>query len=137
MSVSQTLLAVGAILILMNVTMTLNRSYVLAISDTIELQNDIEAIQFAQALSESVFSLGNNPNAMVQHFGQFNDINEPANRIEFTTALENTLYAALDISDETTLSHGVTGRVVTITVYSEDANQFELRAQNIISVNQR
>lgn len=61
MSVSQTLLALGAILILMNVTMTLNRSYILAISDTIELQNDIEAIQFAQALSESVFSLGSNP----------------------------------------------------------------------------
>lgn len=74
---------------------------------------------------------------MIQHFGQFNEINEPANRIEFTTALGNTLYAALDISGETTLKHGVTGRVVIITVYTEDAGQFELRAQNVISVNHR
>lgn len=135
MSAGQSLLAVGAILLLMNVTLNLNRSYVSALSDTFSHQIDIEAIQFGQALSENLFSAGRDYESLQHFFDNYDDVTQPQSRIPFMTAFGDSLFATIEFSAEQTLLHNVSGRKATITIYSRENNDYIARAQNIVTVN--
>jgi hypothetical protein len=137
MSTGQIFLAVGAILLLMNVTTSLNRSYVMAITETISHQTDLEAIQFGQALSENLFSAGRDYNTLTQVFGTLDDVTIPNRRIEFVTAFGDTLYAQIILSNETTLMYNVTGRTANIQVFTKENSEYVMRTQNTVTLNQR
>ena len=137
MSMGQTFLSIGAIMLLMVVTTTLNRTYVVALSDTIEHQLDLEAIQYGQALSESVLSASKEYENLQQMFGHLTNVSNNQQRLEFLTAFSDTLFATIHLSAEQQLVHAVQGRKAHIRVYSRQGANYRVRAENIVSINPR
>ena len=137
MSASQALLAVGAILLLMNITTSLNRSYVAAVGETLSHQIDIEAIQFGQALSENLFSASRDYDNLDTLFGGFDDVTTPGKRFQFVTAFGDSLFATVQLGSEKTLRYNITGRVADIEIFSKEDGQYVRRAQNVVTLNKR
>lgn len=137
MSASQSLLAVGAILLLMNITTSLNRSYVAAIGETMSHQVDIEAIQFGQALSENLFSASRDYDNLDTLFGGFDDVTTPGKRFQFVTAFGDSLFATVQLGSEKTLRYSITGRVANIEVFSKEDDQYIKRVENSVTLNRR
>lgn len=121
---------------LMNVTLSLNRSYVAAFSETMSHQVDVDAINYGQALADNVFIAGRNYATAAATFQNLDDVNDPNKRLSFVTAMNDTLYATIQLSAEQTLIHGVTGRVATISVFTQEApGNFLLRTQYVATIN--
>lgn len=137
MSMGQTFLALGAIMLLMVITTTLNRTYVVALSETLDHQLEMEAIQFGQAISESIFSASREYENLTQMFGHLTNVSNKQQRIEFLTAFNDTLYATIHLSSEQQLLHAVEGRTAHIRVYTKDNSNYRVRAENIVTINPR
>ncbi len=117
MSTSQILLSLGAILLLMIVSSTMNRTYLAAITQNVDSQVEVEANNYAQSMTEVLFGHLNDYDNIDQNLGAFNDVTDPDKRFTHVTTFGDTLYATVDIGNPQTLIHGVQGRRATITVH--------------------
>lgn len=138
MNANQLLLALGALLLLMIVTTTLNRTYLLALSETLENQMRFEAINYAQSLTELVFSASENYDQIETIIGDMDDIHDPLKRFSRVTLFGDSLFATIYLSPDTTLQHGVTGRFAFIQVYSrQHGADFKTEAETRATINRR
>lgn len=137
MNANQLLLALGALLLLMIVTTTLNRTYILALSETIENQLRFEAVNYAQSLTELVFSASEEYDQLDTLLGGMNDINDPLKRFTRVTLFGDSLFAVINLTPDTTLPHGVTGRIANIQVFSRQNGTFMAEAETRATVNRR
>ena len=138
MNANQLLLALGALLLLMIVTTTLNRTYLLALSETLDNQLRFEAINYAQSLTELVFSASENYDQIETIIGGMDDVQDPLKRFSRVTLFGDSLFATIHLSPDTTLQHGVTGRFAIIQVYSRQHSAgFKTEAEKRATINRR
>ncbi len=136
MSTGQTLLAIGALILLMNVSLSIHRSQINSLSGTLDHQIDMEAVNFGQSLMETVFYYVNEYGELDAVFDNLYDVTDPNYRLEYPTVFEDTLYATIGLSGEKQLVHNVTGRQVTIRVYKKsDNDEYNLKVEYRGAVN--
>jgi len=136
MNTGQTLLAIGALILLMNISLSIHRSQIHSISDSLDHQLDIEAINFGQSLMEAVFYSVNDYSELDALYENLSDVTDPDSRLEYQTIFEDILYATIDLSGEKQLINNVTGRQVTVRVYSiSDNDEYMLKVEYKGSVN--
>lgn len=124
MSTGQTLLAIGALVLLMNISMAIHRSQIHSISDSLDHQLDIEAINYGQSLMEAVFYSVNEYSELDALYENLSDVTDPSSRLEYETIFGDSLYATIDLHVEEQLINNVTGRQITVRVFgkSDDAD---------------
>ncbi|AXI99772.1 hypothetical protein CYPRO_0487 [Cyclonatronum proteinivorum] len=137
MNANQLLLALGALLLLMIVTTTLNRTYILALSETIENQLRFEAVNYAQSLTELVFSASEEFDQLDALLGGMNNINDPQKRFSRVTLFGDSLFAIISLTPDTTLPLGITGRIAHIQVFSRQNEFFQAEAETRATINRR
>ncbi|MCH8486776.1 MAG: hypothetical protein LAT75_07915 [Candidatus Cyclonatronum sp.] len=137
MNANQLFLALGALLLLMIVTTTLNRTYILALTETIDNQLRFEAVNFAQSLTELVFSASEEYDQIDALLANRDDIQDPNKRFTRVTQFGDSLFATITLTPDTTLQHGVTGRLAAIQVYSRQNGTFVAEAETRATINRR
>tara|TARA_R110000868_G_scaffold259361_3_gene517212 strand:- start:41515 stop:41883 length:369 start_codon:yes stop_codon:yes gene_type:complete len=102
----------------MYLSISVNRSYLLATEQTVDHQLELDAINYGNSVSELMYSQIKNYATLDANYGGFSNINNPINRLNFTTSIRNELSATITLSAEQEVLQGVNGRVATITVYA-------------------
>lgn len=134
MAQGQTILALGAIVLFMITAVNVNKNYVRSVEQNLDQQKYINAINYGQSIASEIYSQVNNYENLEDTYGQYNDVNDPAKRLETVSTINDTLYATVEVSGEETLVHGVKGKKATVTVYVQDGSDFRQRAQYITAI---
>lgn len=137
MTTNQTLLSLGALMLLMIVSSTMNRTYLSSIAEMLDKQIEVEATNYAQSVAEVLFSNGADYENLNTNLGSFNDVNNPAKRFTHVTAFGDSLYATIELGSEQTLRHGITGRKASIKVFEKNDTGYKQLVEIIASVNPR
>lgn len=130
MSTGQTLLAIAAISLFMMTAVNVNRTYVNATSESVRQQRGLDAINYAQSLSEIAYSQASNYDNLATTLGVLNDVTDPAKRTTFVTQLQDTLFGTFTVMPEQLTIHSVPGRPVIIRVFSREDGAFVQRVEN-------
>jgi hypothetical protein len=134
MSTGQTLLAVGAIALLMATVVNVNRTYVNAAAESVQQQRNRDAINYAQSLAEIVYANASQYDTIETLFANANDINDPTKRLTYITAIQDTLFATVIISAEVAMIQGKSGKIATIQVYSRENGVLQQQVRNIAAI---
>lgn len=125
MSTGQSLLALGAVVILSFLALNVNRVYVASATETIRFQQQLDAINYAQSLSDAVYAQSANYAGIDSTFGAFNNVNNASSRFAMRTAMGDSLYATIVFAAQSAVSEGVNGRIATIRVFDRQDGQFQ------------
>ncbi|TVP98972.1 MAG: hypothetical protein EA359_17635 [Balneolaceae bacterium] len=135
MATGQTLLTLASIVLLGIISMSVRSMYVQSVNNTVGTQVTSDALNFGRDMAEEIHSFAFNYDQLDAVYGQFNDVTNPATRIEFTPQVGRTLYATIQLSSEQVLKHGQMGRSVNIRVFEEEReDEFTLVAEYITAV---
>ena len=126
MSTGQTLLAIGAIALFMYLSVNISQSYLLATTQTVDQQSNLDAVNFGQSLAEQIYATKYDTLEFI--YGKYNDVLDPNSRMSESSASGDTLYAEIDISAEKPLIHGVDGKVATIKIFMEKDDNMSQKA---------
>lgn len=131
MSSGQIFLTLGAISLLMYMSVNINRMYVSSVEKSVQIQQEMEVIDYGQSLSELMYSQSDSANYSDVHidYGNLDDVTDPNTRLSYKTQTDNILYATIDISDERTLMLDEKGRIATIKVYDEKDGDYIQKGQ--------
>lgn len=130
MSTGQILLAIFALVLLMNLSLSIHRAQIMSISDSMEYQIDLEANNFGHSIMEEIFYSLNRYDELDAFYVHLSDVSNPNSRLEYATYFGDTLYATVDLSNEKPLVHDVDGRQVTVRVYHKsDHNEYIMRVE--------
>jgi hypothetical protein len=136
MSTGQTMLAIGALIILMNISTSIHRGQIRSLSDSLDHQLDMEAIYFGQSVMEAVFYSVNVYDDLDSLYGNFSDVTNPGARLEYAAFLGDTLLATIDLSGEKQLMTNVIGRQVTVRVFEKtEKNEYIRKVEYTGTVN--
>jgi hypothetical protein len=137
MTTNQTLLSLGALMLLMIVSSTMNRTYLSSVAGMLDKQIEVEATNYAQSVAEVVFSNGADYENLDANLGSFNNVTNPAERFTHVTAFGDSLYATVELGSEQTLKHGITGRKASVKVFEKDEAGYSELVEIIATVNPR
>lgn len=129
MSTGQILLTLGAVSLLLYTAVNINRTYLTSVRETVQVQRDIEVINYGQSLSELMYSQSTNYDTFPAQYGNLTDVSDPATRLEYVTETDDTLYATIEISSEQPLMLDENGRIATITIYDETDGEYIQKGQ--------
>lgn len=124
MSTGQSLLALGAVVILSFLALNVNRVYVASVTETTRFQHHLDAINYAQSLSDAVYAQSMNYAGIDSIFGAFNNVNSSSGRFAMRTAMGDSLYATIVFASQTAVAEGVNGRMATIRVFEREGGQY-------------
>jgi hypothetical protein len=124
MSTGQSLLALGAVVLLSFLALNVNRIYVASMGETARFQQNLDAINYAQSLSDAIYAHSINYAGIDSIFGALNNVNSPAGRVATITPMGDSLYATIVFAAEQPVSEGVNGRLATIRVFERQDAQF-------------
>jgi len=125
MSSGQTLLALGAVALLMYIVLNVNRVYVSAATENINNQRNFDAINYSQTLNDLIYAHTGDYAAIDSLFGNLNNVNSAATRLQYVSSIGDTLYATIIFGAEKVTAAGATGRVGVIRVYTNENGTFE------------
>jgi len=124
------LLAIFALVLLMNLSLSIHRVKIFSITDSKEHQIDLEANSFGQSVMEEIFYSINRYNELDASYAHLSDVTNSGSRVEYTTFFGDTLYATVGLSGEKLLVHDMDGRQVTVRVYHKsDHNEYVMRVE--------
>ncbi|RNC84526.1 MAG: hypothetical protein ED557_05985 [Balneola sp.] len=127
---SQAFLSLGAVTIFMFLSVNILRSYVNAAHQTVNSQQEIDAINFGISITDELYSQSFNYDSLETNYGNLNDIRFESTRKNYITTTQDTLAATISLSEEREILIGSHGRVATITIYRiEDGTASELATQ--------
>jgi hypothetical protein len=118
MSSGQSLLSLGAVVLLSYMALNVNRVYVSSVGETSKYQQSLDAINFAQSLSDAIYAHSSNYDKIDQIYGAYNNINQKNSRLSIYTPLGDSLHATVTFSAAQPVADGVTGRIATIRIYN-------------------
>ncbi len=124
MSTGQSLLALGAVILLSYLALNVNRIYVASVSETTRFQHNLDAINYAQSLSDVVYAQAMNYAGIDSIFGALNNVNSPSSRLSMQTSMGDSLFATIVFGSEQAVTEGVNGRMATIRVFGRVEGQF-------------
>ncbi len=124
-------------MLLMIVSATLNRTYLSALSGSIDKQVEVEAMNYAQSMAEVLFGTGTDYENLDTNLGNFDDVTDPDRRFGHVTTFGDSLFATIDIGPEQTLIHGVQGRRATITVFEKKEGTYNQLVEQKATINPR
>ncbi len=125
MSTGQSLLALGAVVLLSFMALNVNRIYVASVSETLRYQQNLDAINYAQSLSDVVYAQSMNYAGIDSIFGALNNVNSPSSRVSMQTSMGDSLFATIVFAAEQAVAEGVNGRIATIRVFGRENGQFQ------------
>lgn len=134
MSTSQTFLAIGAIFLFSITSLNVNRMNVKSVNSSVDNQITNDAVNFGRDMSDMVQSFAFRYDDLMNQIGGLNDVTSSSHRMTRTTDFGYTLHAVFDISNEETLQHGQTGRLVAIRIFHEEHGNFIEKAEYVTSV---
>jgi hypothetical protein len=134
MSMGQAMLALAALTLFMYTALNVNRIYVAATAESIAQQRAKDAVNYAQTLSEQIYAVASRYNDLDTIYQNANDINDPAKRLSYVTALQDTLFATVIFSAEQSMMFSASGRIATIIVYSQRDGVMTQRVQSTAAV---
>ncbi len=135
MSGGQTLLAIGGLILLMNITMSINRSQINSLTDTFDHQLTLDAVNYGQSVIEVILYSVREYSELEALYENYSDVTNPNNRLSYEASFGDTLYATIGLSEETILINNVYGRRVSVFVYTYENNEYSLLVEYIASVN--
>jgi seryl-tRNA synthetase len=134
MSMGQAMLALAALTLFMYTAVNVNRMYVAAAAESIAQQRAMDAVNYAQTLSEQIYAVASQYDQLDFIYQNASDISDPAKRLSYVTALQDSLFATVTFSAEQVLLHGAAGRLATIKVYSRRDGVLTQRVQSTAAV---
>ncbi|MDZ7693587.1 MAG: hypothetical protein U5K69_21125 [Balneolaceae bacterium] len=134
MAQAQTILALGAIVLFMITALNVNRNYVRGVKQNLDQQKYINAINYGQTIAGGIYSQVNNYDNIEDVYGDYDDVTDPARRLQTVTSLNDTLFATVALSGEEVLVHGTNGKKATITVYELVGADYRQRAQYVTAI---
>lgn len=131
MSLGQSLMALMALVLFTTITVSINRTRILATEQTIEHQVDLEAINYGQSIMEIISNIANTETGF-ENLRQ--DFNNTTRSHIFTTGSGKTLYAHIQVQESGLVKEGVSYKLVTISVFA-DPERTELKSRYRASFN--
>jgi len=125
MSSGQTLLALGAVALLMYIVLNVNRVYVSAATENINNQRNFDAINYSQTLNDLIYAHSGDYAAIDSLFGSFNNVNSQASRLTYVSTIGDSLFATIVFGAEKVTAAGAIGRVGVIRVFTNENGTFE------------
>ncbi|HET6528453.1 MAG TPA: hypothetical protein VFG39_06850 [Balneolaceae bacterium] len=98
--------------------------YITSVKESVQVQREMEIIDYGQSLSELMYSQATNYNDFPTEYGNLNDVTNPATRLNYETKTGGMLYATIQISPEKPLILGEKGRVATITIFEKNNGEY-------------
>lgn len=134
MSMGQTFLTVGALVIFGYLALNVNRMNLDALIFSIEQQRDLDAIHIGQSLTDRLYSI---PYPLIDlQYASLNNVMSSSSRMQHITTIGDTLYSTFQITNASNVFQGAGGKVVRIRVFRLINNEFEQRAGFIITLPQ-
>jgi hypothetical protein len=124
MSTGQSLLALGAVVLLSFIALNVNRIYIASVTETSQYQKNLDAINYSQSLSDAIYAQSMNYARIDSIFGALNNINSSSGRLAYRTTIGDSLYATIVFATEQAVAEGVDGRIATIRVFERENGQF-------------
>ncbi len=116
MNLGQSLMAILSLVLFTTITLSINRTRIIATNQTIDHQVDLEAINYGQSLMEIISNIANTESGFFSLKYEFD--NTTWSRT-FTTGSGRTLYAHISIEDSGLTKEGVDYKLAIISVYSD------------------
>jgi len=135
MSGGQTLLAIGGLILLMNITMSINRSQMSSLTDTFDHQLTLDAVNYGQSVIEVILYSVREYSELESLYQNYSDVTDPNSRLTYEASFGDTLYAVIGLSEETLLINNINGRRVSVFVYAKEKNEYSLLVEYRASVN--
>lgn len=135
MSSGQTLLAIGGLILLMNITLSINRSQMSSLTDTFDHQLTLDAVNYGQSVIEVILYSVREYSELEALYQNYSDVNDPNSRLTNEASFGDTLYAVIGLSDETMLINNINGRCVSVFVYVKEKNEYSLLVEYRAAVN--
>ncbi|MEX0648814.1 MAG: hypothetical protein WEA56_12470 [Balneolaceae bacterium] len=129
MSTGQVFLTLGAIALLSYITLNISRTYITSVKEAVQIQREIEIINYGQSLSELMYSQSTNYDNFHVQYGNLSDINSPGSRLSYGTQSGDSLYATIDISPEEVILLDEMGRIATVTIFEQEESNFIQKAR--------
>lgn len=114
---NQTFLSLGAIAIFMFLSMNIHRGYTHATQQTVDSQQEVDAVNFGVSITDELYSQSFNYDSLETNYGHLDNVNDVSTRKNLVTASGDTLAATIELSTEQEIVVGATGRVATVTIY--------------------
>jgi hypothetical protein len=124
MSTGQSLLALGAVVLLSFLALNVNRIYVASVTETTQFQKSLDAINYSQSLSDAVYAQSMHYAGIDSIFGALNNVNSASSRVSTRTTMGDSLFATIVFASAQAVAEGVEGRIATIRVFERDNGQF-------------
>lgn len=134
MSTSQTLLSVGAVILLSIVSLSIGRMYVQSVNNSVDAQHTNDALNLGRDLSEEIQSYAFKYDELEADFGDLNDVTNPFRRRTYPSEAGELFYVTYELDGEEELVHGQSGRIVTIRIFAEQNSQFRKKAEYVTAV---
>ncbi len=131
MNLGQTLLAVLALVLLSTITVTINKARINSTSQTIDLQAELEAINYGQSIVEIISNRANTETGYDNLKTLFHNWE---NSYVFSAGSGRTLYSKVEVDDTVAPVAGVNYKKVTVSIYA-DENKTGLLTEYIVGFN--
>ncbi len=131
---NQTFLSLGAIAIFMFLSMNIHRGYLNATKQTVDSQQEVDAVNFGVSITDELYSQSFNYDSLETNYGHLDNINDVSTRKNLVTASGDTLAATIELSTEQEIVVGATGRVATVTIYRIEKGEPKQLAQQNASI---
>ncbi|MBP3191913.1 hypothetical protein [Natronogracilivirga saccharolytica] len=134
MSTSQTLLSVGAVILLSIVSLSIGRMYVQSVHNSVDHQHTNDALNLGRDLSEEIQSYAFKYDELEADFGDLSDVTNPARRRTFPSEAGELFYVTYELEADEELVHGQGGHIVTIRIFMEQKSQYTKKAEYVTAV---
>jgi hypothetical protein len=114
--------------------LNVNRVYISSVGETTKYQQSLDAINYAQSLSDAIYAQASSYDRIDQIYGAYNNINQKSSRLSIYTALGDSLHATVIFSPEHTVHEGVNGRVATIRVFNQQNGQYSQIVETVATL---
>lgn len=134
MSTGQVFLTLASLVLLGYISLNIQRMYVSSVETTVDMQMTNDAVNFGRDLSEEVQSYAYKYGQLDAQLGGLDDVTNSSSRRSDTSQVGEVFHATIELSSETSLDHGQTGRWATIKVYEELEDSLEFKAEFVTAV---
>ena len=134
MSSGQSLLSLGAVVLLSFFALNVNRVYVASVSETSRYQQSLDAINYAQSLSDAIYAHGTEYDRLDQIYGAYNNVQQRSGRLSIRTAMGDSLHATITFSSEHQVAEGLNGRVATIRIFNRQNGQYKQVVESVATL---
>lgn len=129
MSTGQTFLTLGAVSLLLYMSVNINRIYLSSVEQSLQIQRETEIISYGQSLSERMYAQSTNYEHLQSGYGHFNDVTSEEHRLQKITETGDTLFATIGLSKEKVLMLNEKGRIATITIFDKSEGKYVQKGQ--------